>query len=74
MVEQSTYPHVMLLGDAGCGKTCLLKQYVDKTFVKEPPAQSGIDHKRVKFKTTLDEIVDIKVWDPVCNTRMITVI
>lgn len=74
MAERSTYPHLMLLGDAGTGKTCLLKQYTDKTFLKEPPASTGLDHKRIKYKNSLDEIVDIKVWDPVCNSRMISVI
>ena len=37
MVEKSTFPHLMILGESGVGKTCLLKQYIDKTFVKEPP-------------------------------------
>ena len=55
---------VLLLGDAGVGKTCVLQRFADGTFVVVARATVGMDLKR----TTIDldgtgEKVTLQIWD-----------
>ena len=55
---------VLLLGDAGVGKTCVLQRFADGTFVSSTRATVGMDLKR----TTIDldgtgEKVTLQIWD-----------
>ena len=65
---------VLLLGDAGVGKTCVLQRFADGTFVSSTRATVGMDLKR----TTIDldgtgEKVTLQIWDTAGQERFRTI-
>jgi len=55
---------VLLVGDAGVGKTCVLQRFADGTFVSSTRATVGMDLKRTLIE--LDgsgERVTLQIWD-----------
>ena len=68
MAEADYTFKILTLGESGVGKTCILKRYVDNTFMKTHLATIGIDFKS-KIVNIDNKIIKIKVWDTAGQDR-----
>ena len=63
---------VLVIGDSGVGKTCLLLRFCDKTYMNSHLATIGVD-----FKTKIIEVeekkIKITVWDTAGQDRFKTI-
>jgi len=59
---------LLLMGDSGVGKTCLMLQYADHTFSITFITTVGIDYK-YKFMQLGDEKVRLEIWDTAGQER-----
>merc|ERR1711936_1548429 len=53
---------IVIIGDATCGKTSLMKRYVDKSFHCDTLTTIGVDFN-IKTFTMDDTIVKLQIWD-----------
>merc|ERR1711936_1158726 len=53
---------IVIIGDATCGKTSLMKRYVDKSFHCDTLTTIGVDFN-IKTFTVDDTIVKLQIWD-----------
>ena len=53
---------LLMIGDSGVGKTCLLMQYASKTFIKTFITTIGIDFK-IKTVNVCGKTVKLQIWD-----------
>ena len=60
---------MILIGDQGVGKTCILKRYVNKKFDHNKMATSGVDFSNVKYTSTSGEDCRVKIWDTAGQER-----
>ena len=65
-MAESTVPgcKVVLLGDSGVGKTCIIARYISGTFDKNSPTTNGASFcsKNVRFEQ-LDKNLLLDIWD-----------
>jgi len=59
---------VVILGDSGVGKTCLLNQYISQKFGSSYKATIGADFL-TKDVAVLDKLVTMQVWDTAGQER-----
>ena len=70
------YDHViklLILGDAGVGKTSLLRRYIDDDFGSSFISTIGVDF-RIRTVDIEDEIVKLQIWDTAGQERFRTII
>ena len=70
----SNYDHsfkVLLIGESGVGKTCLLLRFTDDTFHSDHQTTIGVDFKQ-KTMIIKNKIVKIQVWDTAGQERFRT--
>ena len=62
---------ILLIGESGVGKTCLLLRFTDDTFTVNHQTTIGVDFKQ---KTLLikDKIIKVQVWDTAGQERFRT--
>ena len=53
---------ILILGDYGVGKTCLLLRYIDDSFTLHHLATIGIDFK-TKIVNIENKMVKLQIWD-----------
>jgi small GTP-binding protein len=59
---------VILLGNEGVGKTCLLTRWLTGQFEKRPKPTISVEHRRKQVKLD-DIVVDLFVWDTAGTER-----
>jgi Ras-related protein Rab-1A len=59
---------VVLVGDAGVGKSCFMKKYVEDTYVDDHIVTIGVDYKS-KIIERENEIVKLNLWDTAGEER-----
>ena len=59
---------IILLGESGVGKTCILRRYVDNKFQPAHLSTFGIDF-RIKKINVYDRSVKLKIWDTAGQER-----
>ena len=60
---------ILLLGDSGVGKSCLLLQYVDGTYTDTFIGTIGVDYKLKEIEVG-EEGVNLQIWDPVAESEL----
>lgn len=63
---------VLVVGDSGVGKSCLLTRYSDNYFSNQHTATIGVDFK-LKTQTIGDKKVKIQIWDTAGQERFRTI-
>lgn len=61
---------ILVVGDSGVGKSCLLTRYSDNYFSNQHTATIGVDFK-LKTSQILDKKVKIQIWDTAGQERFI---
>ena len=56
---------VILIGDGGVGKTCLIQQYINKQFSEEHIATMSAGDKSFKEVKVGEKTVKLEIWDTV---------
>jgi small GTP-binding protein len=54
---------VLVVGDAGCGKTAIIKRYVHGTFGNNYKATIGVDFALKVIQKSSDLVIRIQLWD-----------
>ncbi|XP_062511966.1 ras-related protein Rab-13-like [Corticium candelabrum] len=62
---------ILLVGESGVGKTCLLQRFTEETFKKSYTATIGVDYK-VKTVQLGSDIVRLQIWDTAGQERFKT--
>ncbi|KAK8791287.1 hypothetical protein WA171_002234, partial [Blastocystis sp. BT1] len=63
---------LLMIGDSGVGKTCLLMQYASNTFIKTFITTIGIDFK-IKTVNVCGKTVKLQIWDTAGQERFRTI-
>lgn len=63
---------ILLLGDSGCGKTCVLLRYCNDAFSSSILTSIGIDFK-IKTIEHLNKLVKLQIWDTAGQERFRTI-
>jgi len=53
---------LLLIGDSGVGKSCILVRFVDNTFEEDQVCTIGVDFK-VKMMEVQDKKINLTIWD-----------
>ena len=61
--------NLLLIGDAGVGKTSILKRYVNKKFDFNKMATSGVDFSALKYTSKSGEDCRVMIWDTAGQER-----
>ena len=62
--------NLMIIGDAGVGKTSLMKRFVNKKFDPNKIATTGVDFQTVKYTSTKhNRLCKVKIWDTAGQER-----
>ena len=56
---------VILIGEGGVGKTCLIQQYTNKEFTEEHIATMSAGDKSFKEVKVGEKTVKLEIWDTV---------
>ncbi|KAM0672529.1 Rab GTPase [Ordospora colligata] len=64
---------IILIGNSGVGKTCLMKRYADETYSFTQSSTIGVDFK-VKTVVVDDEKVKLQIWDTAGQERFRAII
>ncbi|KAK8803810.1 hypothetical protein WA158_001504 [Blastocystis sp. Blastoise] len=64
---------VLMLGDSGSGKTCIVRCYCDGTFAKSYVATIGVDFK-IKYISIDNKIIKTQIWDTAGTERFRSVV
>jgi small GTP-binding protein len=62
---------VLVVGESGVGKTCLLQRFADDDFKVAYTATIGIDYK-VRTLTVGNDVIKLQVWDTAGQERFRT--
>ena len=56
---------VVLLGETGVGKTCIISRFIDNIFIENPKSTSGANFssKTIKFKECQNKSLQFDLWD-----------
>jgi Ras-related protein Rab-1A len=65
-------PEVLLIGDSGTGKSCLLVRFADNIFSENYISTIGVDFK-IKTITSEGKTVKLQVWDTAGQERFRTI-
>mmetsp|Transcript_25739 Transcript_25739/g.45214 ORF Transcript_25739/g.45214 Transcript_25739/m.45214 type:complete len:210 (+) Transcript_25739:590-1219(+) len=63
---------ILLIGNSGVGKSCLLMRYADNSFVDTFFNTIGVDFK-IKTITLQDKVVKLQIWDTAGQERFRTI-
>eukprot|EP01087_Luapelamoeba_hula_P023680 TRINITY_DN875_c0_g1_i2.p1 TRINITY_DN875_c0_g1~~TRINITY_DN875_c0_g1_i2.p1 ORF type:complete len:217 (+),score=31.94 TRINITY_DN875_c0_g1_i2:107-757(+) len=63
---------LVLIGNSGAGKTCLLMKFADNTFTETYTSTIGVDF-RVKVLTLFGKRVKLQIWDTAGQERFRTI-
>ena len=75
MSKKSTYDYLIkliIIGDSGVGKTCLLMRFTDNSFITNYISTIGIDFK-IKPVTIDGKVVKLQIWDTAGQDRFRTI-
>lgn len=64
---------ILLMGDSGVGKTCLLTKYTDEIFSDITTTTIGVDF-RIKTLTINDSSVKLQIWDTAGLEKFMSII
>lgn len=64
---------ILVIGDSGCGKTSLLKKYVDDYFNEKWVSTIGVDYY-IKSIISHNKILKLQLWDTAGQERFRTII
>ena len=59
---QDYFIKLLLIGDQGVGKSCLMSSYSEGEFPKKVKGTAGIDYK-VKNIKLQDKLLRVQIWD-----------
>ena len=62
-VPESLKLKVVVVGDQGIGKSCLLKRYAQNTFSVDEEKTVGSDFYSKQFRSTVKGLVTVTCWD-----------
>ena len=62
-VPESFKLKVVVVGDQGIGKSCLLKRYAQNTFSVDEEKTVGSDFYSKQFRSTVKGLVTVTCWD-----------
>ena len=54
---------VIIIGEGGCGKTCMIIRLIDNNFVEDGIVTIGVSFKKKTFIVSNNKQVDINFWD-----------
>jgi len=60
---------VVMVGDAGVGKSCLMHRFVEDTYSDSYVSTIGVDYKNDSLQSCDDRIVRLQVWDTAGQER-----
>ena len=63
---------LLILGDSGVGKSCILQKFVDDAFSESHLATIGIDYK-IKVVNFRNKNIKLKIWDTAGQERFQTI-
>lgn len=64
---------LLLIGDSGVGKSCLLLRFADNTYNSDYISTIGVDFKIKTIKLDNDKIVKLQIWDTAGQERFRTI-
>jgi Ras-related protein Rab-1A len=67
--EFSALFKIVIVGDSGCGKSCLLSRYADDTFSETYIATIGVDFRIRTITRESGEVVKLQIWDTAGQDR-----
>ena len=60
---------IVLIGDSGVGKTCILSRYVKNNFPKNKPPTIGVEFATKTIKLSSGLVVKAQIWDTAGQER-----
>ncbi|ETW31864.1 Ras-like GTP-binding protein YPT1 [Plasmodium falciparum FCH/4] len=63
---------ILLIGDSGVGKSCLLLRFADDTYTDSYISTIGVDFK-IKTIEIEDKIIKLQIWDTAGQERFRTI-
>lgn len=64
---------ILLIGDSGVGKSCLLLRFADDTYVESYISTIGVDFKVKTIETPDGKAVKLQIWDTAGQDRFKTI-
>ncbi|GMM41293.1 hypothetical protein FOG51_02175 [Hanseniaspora uvarum] len=64
---------LLLIGDSGVGKSCLLLRFADNSYNSDYISTIGVDFKIKTLKLDNDKIVKLQIWDTAGQERFRTI-
>ena len=63
--EEAINCKVVILGEAGVGKTSIITRFVNDTFDNEIRSSTGVSYtgKKMKFKDFKNKVINFEIWD-----------
>ena len=55
---------IILIGEAGVGKTCIIQRYIEETFNKEVKTTVGVSFLSKTIEID-DQVISLEIWDTV---------
>jgi len=65
---------IIVAGESGCGKSSLLQQYVDKSYIETFIATIGVDFKIKNIALSSGKIAKLQLWDTAGQERFKTIV
>lgn len=63
---------VLIVGDSGCGKSCMLMKYADESFSPEHISTIGVDFKITSLERN-NKKIKLQLWDSAGQERFRTI-